>query len=155
MERSIVGFHRDDAGDWVADLECGHTQHVRHRPPWQNRPWVTNPEGRREKLGARLDCHHCDMPNLPPDAVPYKRTDTFTQDTTPAKLLDHHRTKAGVWAKIIVEEGELSYVIADRPGEGFILKPGYVGVAEPEALHSVKPRGKTRFYVEFWREPAR
>ena len=27
--------------DWVAELECGHTQHVRHDPPWTNRPWVS------------------------------------------------------------------------------------------------------------------
>lgn len=31
--RRIVGFDRDEEGDWVALLECGHRQHVRHRPP--------------------------------------------------------------------------------------------------------------------------
>ena len=56
----IVGFHRDDEGDWVADLECGHTQHVRHRPPWQNRPWVVTAEGRRAFLGHALRCVDCD-----------------------------------------------------------------------------------------------
>jgi hypothetical protein len=33
IPRRIVGFHTDVEGDWVADLECGHTQHVRHDPP--------------------------------------------------------------------------------------------------------------------------
>ena len=37
MKRAIVGYHRDDVGDWVAELECGHAQHVRHDPPWQLR----------------------------------------------------------------------------------------------------------------------
>ena len=27
MERRIVGFHQDDEQHWVAELECGHTQH--------------------------------------------------------------------------------------------------------------------------------
>ena len=40
VERPIVGYHRDEEGDWVADLGCGHGQHVRHRPPFQPRPWV-------------------------------------------------------------------------------------------------------------------
>jgi uncharacterized protein DUF3565 len=55
----IVGFHQEDAGDWVADLECGHTQHVRHDPPWQSRPWVTTLEGRASRLGTELPCAKC------------------------------------------------------------------------------------------------
>jgi len=34
------GFHQDEDSDWVAALECGHSQHVRHDPPWMERPWV-------------------------------------------------------------------------------------------------------------------
>jgi Protein of unknown function (DUF3565) len=37
MRRLIIGFHEDDEGHLVADLECGHSQHVRHEPPWQVR----------------------------------------------------------------------------------------------------------------------
>ena len=59
-EQTIVGFHRDEQGDWVAELECGHGQHVRHRPPWEMRPWVVTPEGRREHLGKVLRCKKCD-----------------------------------------------------------------------------------------------
>ena len=60
MERRIVGFHQDEQLDWVADLECGHGQHVRHRPPWMDRPWVTRPEGRSGKIGVILNCKRCD-----------------------------------------------------------------------------------------------
>ncbi len=60
MKQKILGFHRDREGDWVADLGCGHTQHVRHRPPWQNRPWVTTEAGRRSRLGVELECTKCD-----------------------------------------------------------------------------------------------
>src|SRR5215471_12345022 len=40
MERGVTGFHQDEEGHWVAELECGHNQHVRHDPPWECRPWA-------------------------------------------------------------------------------------------------------------------
>lgn len=67
-ERAIVGFHQDQEGEWVADLECGHGQHVRHDPPWQNRPWVTTVEGRAGFLGTPLQCVLCATPTAT-DAV--------------------------------------------------------------------------------------
>ena len=59
VKRAIIGFHLDEHEDWVADLECGHTQHVRHRPPWQVRPWVITEEGRKSHLGQILHCKKC------------------------------------------------------------------------------------------------
>jgi hypothetical protein len=55
-----VGFHQDDERHWVAELECGHTQHVRHDPPWQVRPWVVSPVGRAGRLGTTLECRRCE-----------------------------------------------------------------------------------------------
>ena len=63
MQQAIIGFHLDEENDWVADLACGHAQHVRHNPPWQNRPWVMTEEGRKEKLGVMLECKKCDEKN--------------------------------------------------------------------------------------------
>jgi hypothetical protein len=60
VERKIIAFHLDVHGHWVADLECGHKQHVRHNPPWTNRPWVITPEGREQKLGHTLQCPDCE-----------------------------------------------------------------------------------------------
>jgi hypothetical protein len=59
VQRRIVGFHQDEEQHWVAELECGHTQHVRHDPPWQLRPWVTSPEAREAHLGMVLECRLC------------------------------------------------------------------------------------------------
>ncbi len=58
--RRIVGYHQDEERHWVADLECGHTQHVRHEPPLQSRPWVLTEAGRASRLGLTLDCLPCD-----------------------------------------------------------------------------------------------
>jgi hypothetical protein len=58
-ERAIIGFHRDEENHWVADLDCGHTRHVRHDPPWQNREWVKSLVSRRERIGFILECKKC------------------------------------------------------------------------------------------------
>jgi tellurite resistance-related uncharacterized protein len=55
VQRSIVGFHQDDVGDWVAELSCLHGQHVRHRPPFYDRPWVVNERERAARIGADLE----------------------------------------------------------------------------------------------------
>jgi hypothetical protein len=60
MLRRIVGFHLDEEQHWVADLECGHGQHVRHAPPFLVRPWVTTAEGRASFIGHELNCKRCD-----------------------------------------------------------------------------------------------
>jgi Protein of unknown function (DUF3565) len=62
MQRRIIGFHQDEEQHWVADLECGHAQHVRHEPPLQTRPWVLEEETRRQHLGTTLDCLLCEAP---------------------------------------------------------------------------------------------
>jgi hypothetical protein len=72
MDQPITGFHLDDEQHWVAELACGHFQHVRHDPPWQSRPWVTTPEGRARTLGAKLACRKCDQ-GAPPDLRPGPR----------------------------------------------------------------------------------
>ena len=66
IERRITGFHRDEELDWVAELECGHFQHVRHDPPWINRPWVLSEETRAAVIGQTLGCRKCER-GAPPD----------------------------------------------------------------------------------------
>ncbi len=59
LPRRIIGYHLDEEGHWVAELECGHGQHVRHDPPWQVREWVTTEAGRAAHLGTILSCVRC------------------------------------------------------------------------------------------------
>jgi hypothetical protein len=60
VKHTIIGYHRDEERQWVAELGCGHNQHVRHNPPWISRPWVTTAEGPQSMLGATLECLKCE-----------------------------------------------------------------------------------------------
>jgi hypothetical protein len=55
----LLDFHQDVDGHWVANLSCGHTQHLRHQPPWQNRPWVLAAKQRQARLGELFPCGWC------------------------------------------------------------------------------------------------
>jgi hypothetical protein len=58
-DSTVTGFHQDEDGHWVAELSCGHTQHLRHQPPWQSRAWVMDPAQRQEKIGQPFACGWC------------------------------------------------------------------------------------------------
>ena len=60
MKQAICGYHKDEENHWVAQLACGHFQHVRHNPPFTNRPWVNSLSGRQGMLGYLLKCKKCD-----------------------------------------------------------------------------------------------
>jgi hypothetical protein len=60
MLQKIVGYHLDEEQHWVAELSCGHQQHVRHNPPWVKRQWVTTAQGRQTMLGQQLNCVKCE-----------------------------------------------------------------------------------------------
>lgn len=150
MERKITGFHLDAEQDWVAELDCYHNQHVRHNPPFINRPWVSTEAGRNEKIGATLYCKRCDQLEFPEELKPYKRTPEFTELTVPKGLLKDHSTKTGTWGLINVIEGSLHYTVNYPETKTMELTKGQQGVVVPCMLHSVKPNGRVVFYVEFY-----
>lgn len=90
------------------------------------------------------------MKTLPPNVLAYKRTPEFDEVSVPAGLLDNHRTKTGVWGKIVVLEGRLRYTIYE-PREETLLDTSTPGIVEPGVLHHVTPLGQVRFYVEFYK----
>ncbi|QVM88123.1 DUF3565 domain-containing protein [Pseudomonas lalucatii] len=55
----LLDLRQDEDGHWVAVLSCGHTQHLRHQPPWQNRAWVLDPAQRDARRGQRFRCGWC------------------------------------------------------------------------------------------------
>lgn len=152
MERPITGFEFDGEGDPIAILNCGHPQHVRHNPPFINRPWVTTEQGRNSMLGKTLNCVRCDKFELPNGFTAYKRTPIFTEESVPAALRKDHSTRAGVWAKIIVEEGKVRYRVPALEAD-MELSQDKIGIVVPEVPHNVEPLGATRFFVEFYKVP--
>ncbi len=154
MLRPITGFRLDEEGDWTAILSCGHPRHVRHKPPFINRPWVVTEAGRKDKLGEKLDCVRCERFEIPADFVCYKQTPEFTRDSIPAGLLRDHATAAGIWGRIVVTEGRLRYHVQE-PETETALTPEQPGTIIPEVRHYIEAPGPVRFYVEFLRSPQR
>lgn len=59
---AIREFEHDPTEDeWIALLECGHRQHVRHNPPWVNRAWIRTQQGRSRAIGQPLRCRLCEQ----------------------------------------------------------------------------------------------
>lgn len=137
----------------MAELDCGHNQHVRHRPPFENRPWTTTEAGRQAKLGQHLACPNCDRFELPDGFRAYKRTPEFDASSIPDGLRKAHSTKPGVWATVHVLEGQLRYIVHPPLAREFVLEPGTTGIIVPEVLHHIEPLGPVRFYVEFSQRP--
>ncbi len=113
MIRSILGFHPDSDGDWVAELSCYHTQHLRHRPPFQQRPWVLDPAGRASRVGSDIDCPLCDRAELPDGLMILGRAGPWDQGSVPDALRHAHLTPEGWWGLLVVHDG----------GIGFQFKP--------------------------------
>lgn len=79
----------------------------------------------------------------------YSESPLFNQDSIPEALQRDHNTKPGVWGKICVSEGELIYLRDDHPAQ--IVTPEAPSIIYPQELHSVHPRGRVTFKVEFYR----
>lgn len=148
MRRPIVGY-REDPEDHsvVAVLGCGHGRHLRHHPPQADRAWALDPAARAARLGQPLDCQKCDRAEPPDGLALRRRTPAFTEATLPDALRAEHRTRAGVWARVEVEAGQLR-VIAGPPCEiDRVLGPGEAGWMPPEHPHRVEPVGPVRVTV--------
>lgn len=152
MMRTIRAFHQDTQDHWVAELDCGHQQHVRHQPPFTLHPWVTSAEGRQGRLGQQLDCPPCERSELPAGYAAYRRTATFRTGSIPEALLRQHDTKPGVWALLEVSRGSLDFVeLLDAGERRTTVAAGARAVIRPGVLHHVAPQGDVEFSVEFWR----
>ena len=149
MERTILGFHQDDSGAWVAELSCLHSQHVRHAPPFRSAPWVLDDAERAARIGAALDCPLCDRAELPEGLQVVRSTATWDETSMPAGLRRAHRIGAGQWGRIKVEDGRLRFRAATEPPLEVLVESGATQAIPPETDHDVEPQGAVRFLVEF------
>jgi tellurite resistance-related uncharacterized protein len=158
VERRIVSFHADEHGDWVATLDCHHRQHVRHQPPFRTAPWVLEEAGRAGRIGGLLDCPLCDRAELPADLEVVRTTESWTAATVPAALKRDHRVARGVWGRLHVEQGSVTFRADTQPRIERRLAEGDEQAIPPEVPHAVEPDDTSgdgaRFHVEFLRPPA-
>ena len=69
----------------------------------------------------------------------------------PDALKREHCTKTGVWGQIIVCDGTLLYLREDRPAQ--VVTKEHPAIIYPTERHSVQPKGRVQFRVEFFRDP--
>ena len=149
MERTIEGFHHDDEGDWVAELSCLHNQHVRHQPPFWDRPWVTTEAGRAERIGSAIDCPLCDRAELPDGLTVLRTAGPFDAESVPAGLRRDHRIADRTWGRLQVHEGSLRFAMATEPAVDRVLHAGDEQAIPPGVAHAVTVSGPVHFRVEF------
>ena len=150
MERSITGFQLDEAGDYVARLDCGHRQHVRHRPPFEVRDWVLEETGRTERLGSLLECPLCDRCELPADARYDRRSPEWDEHSLPAGLRRGDGSGRGMWKVLTVHAGAVRLMIAGGKPAVSELGPGDSHPVPPGAEHEVELLGAARVSLEFY-----
>ena len=149
MDRVIAGYHQDEAGDWVAELSCGHGQHIRHRPPFQLREWVLGAEERDSRIGTPLSCPLCDRAELPDGLQLIRTSPRWDEHTLPEGLKRSHRIAVGTWGRIVVHEGNLRFMARTEPGLNVIVGPGSTQAIPPEVEHEVQPLGRVCFSIDF------
>lgn len=153
MDRQIVGFGQDDEGYTVATLDCHHGRHFRHQPPWQIAEWAQDEQGRKSMLGATVDCPRCEWIDLPDGLVVQRTTDEWDETSVPVGLQRDHRVADGVWGRVRVIEGEVTFRFSDGGGgeaapEG-ILRRGQHQLIPPRRPHRLELTGPVRLQVDF------
>ncbi|MHB8449978.1 MAG: DUF3565 domain-containing protein [Mycobacteriales bacterium] len=153
MLRPIAAFHRDADGDWVAELSCWHTQHVRHQPPFRDRPWVLDPAGRAVYIGTVLDCPPCERAELPGGLDRRGSVGPWDEAALPEEFLRAHLTPPQLWGVLRVHEGDLGLQFRPGdtpPGPSRHLSAGSRRAIPPGVLHRLILTGPVRVELELW-----
>ena len=91
------------------------------------------------------------MTEIPGGMLLVRTTASFTETSTPKGLLRAHRVADGVWGRVVVAEGVLSFVFEDTAEEPLRATPGEPIVIPPNRPHHVVMEGPVRFAVEFYK----
>ena len=92
-------------------------------------------------------------PCMPDGLVLVRTTDVFDQDSVPAGLLRAHRVADGVWARLVVHTGAVTFVFDDEADHPIAVSSGESVVIPPARQHHVELDGPATFAVEFHRLP--
>jgi len=150
MIRTIDGFHQDESDDWVAELSCLHNQHVRHRPPFDERDWVTTASGRPERVGAPIDCPLCDRLEMPEGLTLARTAGPFDSDSIPAALRRDHVVADRTWGLLRILDGVVGFAIDTTPVVDKQLCAGEECAIPPGVPHRLLIDGRARVTVDFF-----
>jgi len=78
------------------------------------------------------------------------KTQVFTDKTTPGMMKNDHRVRSGVWAKLVVQKGEVVFEIPER-NETITVTADSPAIIEPVVMHRILPQAGARFYLEYYR----
>lgn len=144
-----MGFRKDELGDWVADLECFHGQHVRHRPPFQVRPWVQSEDERSNRIGSLLNCPLCDRCEVPEGLVPKRVSGPWTRETFPVEFQRENKVAGGAWARINVFRGEVKFSLQVVPPLVRVLRSNGSLHIPPGISHRMELSDDAQVELEF------
>ena len=150
MIRTIVGFRQDDAGDWIAELACLHRQHIRHQPPFLERPWVMDASERAARIGSDWDCPLCDRAE-PPEGLRVARGRRVLSMPSPCPpdSVRTHRVGAGTWGRLRVLDGSVGFLMDTDPPITRRMIVGDEQHIPPGVAHQLSVDGPLRLTVEF------
>ncbi len=87
---------------------------------------------------------------LPEDVTKYRETKRFNLTTVPKGFLKNHSTKEGVWGRLVVCSGSVTYQDIETAERRRVEADGFQ-VIEPQAVHFIEPSAEAEFFVEFYR----
>jgi tellurite resistance-related uncharacterized protein len=88
---------------------------------------------------------------LPEGLEHVRTTDVFDHLHHPAGLRRSHRVADGVWARLVVHTGSLTFVFEDEADRPRAIAAGDAVVIPPGRLHHVDIDGPVTFALEFHR----
>ena len=151
LKRSIASFHQDEYGDWVADFDCLHSQHMRHRPLLENRPWVLDETQRAARVGTHVECAACDAGEMPDGLVRLDILGPFPEEVESPKLFAAWRAPADRWDVLVVLAGSLRFEVeGSRSGS---LQPRERAPLPPLTSTLIEADSETAVQVERWGRP--
>ena len=92
-----------------------------------------------------------DEHSLPDDAILVRTTVAFDESTVPAGLLRAHRIAEGVWGRLVVQAGTVTFRFEDNEGSPHRMTAGSSIVIPPSKPHHVSLDPAGSFVLEFYR----
>ena len=93
-------------------------------------------------------------PQLPEGLEHVRTTEVFDTVTVPAGLLRAHRVADGVWGRLVVHTGTVTFVFDDEPDHRITARVGDPVAIPPARQHHLELDEPATFAVEFHRIPS-